>query len=722
MLKNLLTKLQEKYTIAKHTLFSKYLISLICIFLIPFLIFTASIYYLLSNNYKEQLVNNENTVLQNMKYTTIHKYDQYLSLANKIINNYYVFKIPQTTIDSVSYDIYNQYVNAQTNLIYIYPEIQSFYIYNSDTGNFMANNGYASLSNFQDLSWFDYTKDTSRRFQWVYNRTPEFDTLIYSDQNNTHLVLNISIQKMYKSSFESITDPAFVIKDDTILYNNHLINFKSQDIEKSTFKVNNEKYHVFTSEIADNDNRILVVLKNHDEFTAPFKSIAETMMIFVIILLVIILFACNRLANKFSLPITSLVSNIGIDIDSSTKNELDILSEYVTKINQHNIPKHSLDINDAVYSLETSVLKLLRNIPLAAKDREVIDRVFTNNICNYTIATFKFDNTSIYEQYLKEIDNVATIICCDVNRLIFCIDDKTIAILFYSSIEKNVHDDTISLFLGRLSALNIVSPIIAIAKTISDVNNIHEQFLHTFEILKYRIYQNTYILHDTVTEFSYSLDVEKSETQFINAISEINFAKADQSLSAIISNMRDHMIHPDIVISYFSMLDIKIQNLPASCMFDSNELFFRTQPKFMYTPSMTLDDFFDYFLSVANNLIAGLNVKMSSKNVELINNIKEYIKENIESDISLTVISDYYGITPQYISVLFKRETGQNFIKYLVEEKLEHAKELLKTTNLPVKNIAEKIGYTDRSFFAIFKKNTGVTPKQFRNSISNNNI
>lgn len=110
---------------------------------------------------------------------------------------------------------------------------------------------------------------------------------------------------------------------------------------------------------------------------------------------------------------------------------------------------------------------------------------------------------------------------------------------------------------------------------------------------------------------------------------------------------------------------------------------------------------------------------MTSKNKELMSSIKAYIQDNIENDISLSLVSDYYKMTPQYLSILFKQETGQNFVKFLTVTKIERAKELLLSTTLSIKYIASQVGYNDRSFFTIFKKHVGITPSEYRSMYKN---
>ena len=98
--------------------------------------------------------------------------------------------------------------------------------------------------------------------------------------------------------------------------------------------------------------------------------------------------------------------------------------------------------------------------------------------------------------------------------------------------------------------------------------------------------------------------------------------------------------------------------------------------------------------------------------------ITRYLREHLESEISLSVLSEEFHMNPQYISQLFKNEIGVGFLTYLTSIRMEKAKSLLLTTSLSVAEIAEETGYNDyRVFTKVFKKTEGITPSQFRRGV-----
>ena len=78
-------------------------------------------------------------------------------------------------------------------------------------------------------------------------------------------------------------------------------------------------------------------------------------------------------------------------------------------------------------------------------------------------------------------------------------------------------------------------------------------------------------------------------------------------------------------------------------------------------------------------------------------------------------LGDVYKRQAAYLSRLIKKNTGQSFSELLLDLRLKKSMELLRLTDMRINDIAAKAGYNDVSYFiSIFKKCTGVTPKEWR--------
>ena len=98
-----------------------------------------------------------------------------------------------------------------------------------------------------------------------------------------------------------------------------------------------------------------------------------------------------------------------------------------------------------------------------------------------------------------------------------------------------------------------------------------------------------------------------------------------------------------------------------------------------------------------------------------INRTLEYIRNHYKEGISLEKAAEVLNITPEYLSMLFKREMGMNFSVFLKKFRISHAKRLLKETDMKIYEVAQECGYSNSNYFArIFKEVTGVSPAEYR--------
>jgi YesN/AraC family two-component response regulator len=92
------------------------------------------------------------------------------------------------------------------------------------------------------------------------------------------------------------------------------------------------------------------------------------------------------------------------------------------------------------------------------------------------------------------------------------------------------------------------------------------------------------------------------------------------------------------------------------------------------------------------------------------------IENQLYSEITLNQLSAICHLSPNYLSSLFKKEVGISFSEYIQQQRIEEAKKLLTYTSYPILDIGSLLNFTDQSYFIkVFKKFTGITPKQYRN-------
>jgi AraC-like DNA-binding protein len=93
----------------------------------------------------------------------------------------------------------------------------------------------------------------------------------------------------------------------------------------------------------------------------------------------------------------------------------------------------------------------------------------------------------------------------------------------------------------------------------------------------------------------------------------------------------------------------------------------------------------------------------------------EYIRENMDRDLSREEVARHAGASPGHLSELLKERTGRSFVELLRETRIQRACEMLLQTGTPLSEIAAACGFCDQSYFThVFKDMRAMTPKQYR--------
>lgn len=118
---------------------------------------------------------------------------------------------------------------------------------------------------------------------------------------------------------------------------------------------------------------------------------------------------------------------------------------------------------------------------------------------------------------------------------------------------------------------------------------------------------------------------------------------------------------------------------------------------------------------IVENFSRSMFQHSSGKNSEVIRSAMSYISEHFHTNLTLKAVSDHVHLHPSYFSALFKQSTGSSFKEYLNMVRIEESKRLLANTDFSIIDIAVAVGFEDQSYFSkVFRKYTGMTPKQFR--------
>ena len=114
--------------------------------------------------------------------------------------------------------------------------------------------------------------------------------------------------------------------------------------------------------------------------------------------------------------------------------------------------------------------------------------------------------------------------------------------------------------------------------------------------------------------------------------------------------------------------------------------------------------------------IAYREARSSTRYNAVINKARAYLaREYQNSGVTLNDVSSHVCMSNSHFCTIFAQEMGMTFSEYLTGLRMNKAKELLRTTQMRSSDIAYAVGYNDPHYFSyLFKKHTGMTPRDFR--------
>ena len=177
-------------------------------------------------------------------------------------------------------------------------------------------------------------------------------------------------------------------------------------------------------------------------------------------------------------------------------------------------------------------------------------------------------------------------------------------------------------------------------------------------------------------------------------------------------HMRQQQVYQMSIINCLIRL-MQQQDLDLGAMFGTDEMY----GKVIYG-NMKPEEFASVITEVGCRMNEAMNRERDKTAKKVILEAKQYILDHYQDpELSVDVMCRQLHMSPAYFSTVFKRETGQTYIAYLTEVRLDKAVELLNTTDDKTYVIAQKVEYQEQNYFSyVFKKRFGISPTKFRGS------
>lgn len=267
---------------------------------------------------------------------------------------------------------------------------------------------------------------------------------------------------------------------------------------------------------------------------------------------------------------------------------------------------------------------------------------------------------------------------------------------------------------------------IAISTKGKDVDELHDKMMECKNALAYRFYMgnSSIILYRDLSGFYKGQDnlaFDGIDKVLCNTIKTGNEEDVVHILGQINDKVIQTNLDPEYIKTFYwnliyeiNMIRISIKNLEVQDKDLSHDI---SSLYKLIDNATQVKELQDLLEDVAMSVVHRIN-RYNKKNInQILQKAMDYICENYTMSITLNELAEHTYVSTYYLSRMFKKELGKNFVEYLNEVRIDKAKELLKDNKYKTYEVAELVGIQDPHYFSkIFKKYVNMTPTEYKDS------
>lgn len=359
------------------------------------------------------------------------------------------------------------------------------------------------------------------------------------------------------------------------------------------------------------------------------------------------------------------------------------------------------------------------------KNEKLVTAVLQIDDYNNTICDYKEENKQLLlfsvNNIIEEIvNNYDSGLCITMN------ENEFVLIFNEKSLLAGKHMEICEEIVSCLNKFLKISVSIGVGDPANDLSNLNQSYKDALSALQGRFYtgKNSILNAKDVNVKNKNIEfpnLYEKENKFINCL---KLGDSDGTAKTLDEIFEFFCSNNSLPVGYVQSICMELVCIASRNMYELDEnidniVANRTAILEKIYRTENIFELKDYMLSVFHHISDYFSSKYNQKNSKAINKIKEIIKRHYMKNIGVSEISSEIYLSPNYISLIFKKETGQTITEYLTEVRMTAAKELLKTTDFKVFEIAEMVGYENPHYFStVFKKFTGIHPQKYRSFTS----
>ena len=265
----------------------------------------------------------------------------------------------------------------------------------------------------------------------------------------------------------------------------------------------------------------------------------------------------------------------------------------------------------------------------------------------------------------------------------------------------------------------------AVGQICANTDALHTSYEEAVNAMEYRsILGSGQVLYINDIEPCSEENILVTEHEFQNLVHAVKLGNRDETnvaIAQIMDSIRKEPISPGQYQLLFMELLSELMKIGRAYKLHPNQIFGEHAGSWQELYRMvTVDELEGWLQEVCTNLRHVLRHERRDSAARLTEQAKAYIEEHYkESDLSADSLCRCLNVSAAYFSTIFKREVGMSFVAYLTKIRLEHALELLRTTEDKTYIIASRVGYMEPNYFSyVFKKQYGISPSKYRAEMS----
>ena len=363
---------------------------------------------------------------------------------------------------------------------------------------------------------------------------------------------------------------------------------------------------------------------------------------------------------------------------------------------------------------------------LASLDIDLLD-------CTFQVAYFEIDDFETITESdsflqrqafsLRISRRIQEIVALDKWTPLVRLDDAHFALIFTlqstppSLLSRRAYDACTRVLVDFLkSDVSITIAFSQTCDTVSSISGLYQQCLYQIKH-KYLLGKGKIILPDDVpsTRISPNLDLN-------NILKDVRFlinSGTNSQIMAYIEGLFQTIPHAADE-TYLKNLCYYLVFCTQSVVYENNETFKEIFGSEMHvwekvTGFETVEDAAKWIREIVIAIHQFLAAKASNANIQIVERVKKYIEANYVKNISLDNMAVDLFYSPNYLNRVFKQVTGETIFNFSSAYRIEKAKEMLLDPKMKLSGVSQELGYSNPAYFSyIFKKATGLTPKEYR--------